>query len=95
MCCTRFCCGISCESELYEQAKECRRIIVDTFNQLFKKYDAIYCPAATGGAPKADKVFDELGDEFLIAENYLAYANFGGYPSITLPIGFDNGFVKY
>lgn len=79
------------EPQLYEHAKECREVIVDKFNQIFKEYDAIYCPAATGGAPKADKVFDELGDEFLIAENYLAYANFGGYPSITLPIGFDNG----
>ena len=29
--------------------------------------------------------------QFLIAKNYLAFANMGGYPSITLPIGFDEG----
>ena len=27
----------------------------------------------------------------MIADNYLAIANFGGQPSLTLPIGFDQG----
>ena len=25
----------------------------------------------------------------MIADNYMAYANMGGFPSITLPIGFE------
>ena len=74
---------------LYKIAKKSRKSIVQSFDKLFEKYDAIYCPAATGPAPFADKVFDELSDEFLIAENYLAFANLGGYPSITVPVGFD------
>ena len=79
------------KGNLYEIAKNKRKNIVDTFNKIFEEYDAIYCLAATGPAPYIDKVFNELSDEFLIAENYLAFANMGGYPSITLPIGFDEG----
>ena len=26
-----------------------------------------------------------------MADNYLAFGNMGGFPSITLPIGFDDG----
>ena len=28
----------------------------------------------------------------MIIENHLGIANFGGFPSISLPIGMDNGF---
>ena len=77
------------DKQLYEKAKACRKVIVEAFNKIFEKYDAIYCPVAEGAAPLATKQYDELSDEFLIAENYLAFANFGGYPSITVPIGFD------
>ena len=32
-----------------------------------------------------------MTSEYLIADNYLAIANFGGFPSINIPIGFENG----
>ena len=32
-----------------------------------------------------------LSDEYLIADNYMAFANMGGFPSISIPLGFDNG----
>lgn len=77
--------------ELFIRAQKCRRLIVNAFNNVLKEYDAIYCPASPSPAPKINEASDTLGDEYLIADNYLAFGNMGGFPSITLPIGFDNG----
>ena len=30
-------------------------------------------------------------DDYLIAENYMAMGNFSGYPSMTVPMGFEDG----
>ena len=77
--------------ELFIRAQKCRRLIVDAFNKVFEKYDAIYCPAAPSVAPLINNASDTLSDEYLIADNFMAFANMGGFPSITLPIGFENG----
>ena len=79
--------------ELFTRAQKCRRLIVNAFNELFKKYDAFYLPASPTIAPsfKANNSLDKLSDEYLIADNFMAIANFGGYPSITLPMGFIDG----
>ena len=47
-------------------------------------------PAAPSTAPLIDGDADRLSDEYMIADNYMAYGNFGGYPSITVPLGFEN-----
>ena len=79
------------QNDFFLRAQKCRRLIVNAFNKIFEKYDAIYCPASSSTAPLIDnKNVDHLSDEYLIAENYLAFGNMGGYPSITLPIGFEN-----
>ena len=77
------------QDELFVRAQRCRRMIVDAFNKVFEKYDAIYCPAAPSIAPLIKGNSDALSDEYLIADNYMAFGNMGGYPSITLPIGFE------
>lgn len=78
------------QKELYLKAKKCRHLIVDAVNNILKDYDCIYLPASPSAAPliQSEKV-DKLSDEYLIADNYLAIGNFGGLPSITLPLGFD------
>lgn len=79
-------------NELFLRAQKCRRLIVNAFNEVFEKYDAIYCPAVADVAPLiSDISHNILNEEFLLADDYLAFANMGGYPSITLPIGFDKG----
>ena len=59
--------------------------------KIFEEYDAIVMPVGSGIAP----LIKDSNDEFKIAEtsaleNYLTIANFGGYPSITIPNGFIN-----
>ena len=77
--------------ELFIRAQKSRRIIVDAFNKVLADYDAIYCPASPTTAPLIEGKSDGLSNEYLIADNYMAFANMGGMPSITLPIGFENG----
>ncbi len=77
------------QDELFVRAQKCRRLIVNAFNKVFENYDCIYCPAAPSIAPLIKGTNNNLSDEYLIADNYLAFANMGGYPSITLPLGFE------
>ena len=77
------------QDELFLRAQKCRRLIVNAFNKIFEKYDAIYCPASPNAAPLVSSDSDVLSDEYLIADNFMAFANMGGFPSITLPLGFD------
>ncbi|MBE6141940.1 MAG: Asp-tRNA(Asn)/Glu-tRNA(Gln) amidotransferase subunit GatA [Erysipelotrichaceae bacterium] len=79
--------------ELFIRAKKSRRMIVDAFNEALKKCDAIYLPASSSVAPYFKDIdnVDKLSDEYLIADNFMAYANFAGLPSITLPLGFIDG----
>lgn len=78
------------QDELFVRAQKCRRLIVNAFNKIFEKYDAIYCLASPTTAPLIGGDYDALSDEYLVADNYMAFANMGGFPSITLPLGFEN-----
>lgn len=79
------------QEKMFLKAKRARKVIVDAFKQIFKKYDFVVLPASPGAAPKIDATVDKLSDEYLLADNYLAFGNFGGFPSMTLPLGFDKG----
>ncbi len=76
------------QEDLFVGAQRCRHLIVDKFSEILKDYDVIYLPASPSCAPKFNDKSDVLSAEYLICDNYLAFANFGGYPSLTLPIGF-------
>lgn len=77
--------------ELFLRAQKCRRLIVEAFNKVLDEYDAIYCPASPSTAPLLKGSSISHSNDLLVADNYLAFANMGGFPSITLPIGFDEG----
>ena len=79
------------QNELFLRAQKCRRLIVNAFNKVFEEYDAIYAPASPSIAPLIKSTKISISDEYLVADNYLAFANLGGFPSITLPIGFSEG----
>ncbi|MDD2505091.1 MAG: amidase family protein [Bacilli bacterium] len=58
-----------------------RALIVNKLNSLFKKYDGMILPSTLEYAPKIN---EEL-PEYLKTEQHLALANFGGFPSISIP----------
>ncbi len=72
---------------LFLRAQKGRRLIVDAFNEVFKQYDVIIVPAAPTVAPRFGEKTNKLSDEYLIADNHMVIGNFGGFPSLTLPIG--------
>lgn len=79
------------QHDLFLRAQKNRRRIVERINSILEDYDFIYAPAAPSVAPRKDAVMDKLGDEFLIADNHMVIANFAGLPSLTVPIGFEDG----
>ncbi|MGL5246291.1 MAG: amidase family protein [Mycoplasmoidaceae bacterium] len=88
----RFIIGSFCTSEdnyndLFLKAKKIRTLVINAINKVFEKNDFIISLGASDIAPlnkdvKEKKVKDKLAD------NYLQIANFGGYPSITIPMGY-------
>jgi aspartyl-tRNA(Asn)/glutamyl-tRNA(Gln) amidotransferase subunit A len=78
------------QEKYYLNACRVRRKIIDTFNELFNNYDGFITLASGKGAPLFDDTSEVLTNKAVL-ENHLAIANFGGYPSITIPNGFVNG----
>ncbi len=77
------------QEKLFLNAGRIRRLIVDKMTTLFKEYDAMILPATGSIAPTFRKEdIDKLSDRYLLLENHMAIANFGGFPSITIPSGF-------
>ena len=72
-------------------AQRVRRLIVDAWNELYKKYDAVILPVGSGPAKHLDGSLDILDENTAALEEHLQVGNFGGFPSITIPDGFvDN-----
>jgi len=79
------------QEKYFLNAKRVRRLIVEKMNDLYKKYDALIMPASGSIAPKiedANNIIKENDPMIEVIENYMCIANFGGYPSITIPNGF-------
>ncbi len=76
---------------LFRRAQKNRRKIVNRLNEILGEYDAIYAPSAPSVAPEFSAASDKLSDEYLIADNHLALGNFGGLPSITVPLMMEDG----
>ena len=79
------------QKDIFLRAQKCRHLIVDRINEILKDNDVIYLPSSSTTAPRFDKQFDKLSDEYLIAENFLSFGNFAGLPSLTLPLGKIDG----
>ncbi len=80
------------QQDIFLRAQRCRNLINKTINSILEDNNVIYLPASPDVAPRFDEeIKDKLSDEYLILDNYLALANFGGQPSISLPLGFKDG----
>ncbi len=79
------------QHDVFVRAQKCRRLIVNRVNEILKDNDVIYLPASPSTAPLFDSDSFNLVHDIQIADNYLAIGNFGGFPSLTLPLGNING----
>ena len=75
------------QEELFLMAKKARARIVGEMNRVLKDYDFVFAPAA----PSFARGFDEPYEAASAIENHLAIGNFGGYPSLSLPLALENG----
>lgn len=73
-----------------KNAMRVRRLLVDTWKDLFKKYDGVILPVGTGPAKHLDSSKDILSKDTAVLDEHLQIGNFGGFPSITIPDGFIN-----
>ena len=78
------------QEELYLNAKRNRNKIVNKAKELLSKGDCFLMPTAPSFAPKFDESLDQLSENYLIADNHLCLANFGGFPSLTLPLALED-----
>ena len=82
--------------ELFNRAQKIRRLIVNKVNEILKDYDAIFAPCSgkvrSAFKESSDNVSDRLDIDQMIIENHLAIGNFAGLPSLTVPVGLDDGF---
>ena len=77
------------QERYFRSAQRGRRMIVDAWKELFKAYDAVLQPAGTGPAKLLSNTEETPGTEML--EHAGLIADFGGFPSITIPDGFVEG----
>ncbi len=78
------------QERYFRNAQRVRRILVDTWKELFKKYDAVILPVGSGPAKSLENIDNTLDEKTTALEEHLQIGNFGGFPSITIPDGFVN-----
>lgn len=76
------------QERYFKNAQKARRLIVDTWKELYKTYDAVLCPVGIGPATKFDDLNRELDGNTSDLDECLQIGNFGGFPSVTIPDGF-------
>ena len=76
------------QERYFKNAQRARRMIVDTWKELYKKYDAVICPVGVGPAKKLDELNKSQDINTMALDEHLQVGNFGGFPSITIPNGF-------
>lgn len=74
----------------FNNAQRVRRLLVDAWKNLYKTHDAVVLPVGTGPAKKLASSQNMLDKKTAPLDEHLQIANFGGFPSITIPNGFIN-----
>lgn len=74
----------------FNNAQRVRRLLVDSWKELFKTYDAVISPVGIGPAKKIEDLNKKYDTNTIALDEQLQIGNFGGFPSITIPNGFVN-----
>ena len=78
------------KDKYFYNAQRVRKLIVNIWKDLFKKYDGVILPVGSGPAKYLDDTMNKDYTNSHILEEHLQVGNFGGFPSITIPNGFIN-----
>ena len=74
-----------------ERAYNFRQKVKNWADKIFHKYDFLLLPSPNSEAPKVEhSTFFFIGSEVHWSDNLLLLASLGGFPSLSLPIGFVN-----
>jgi len=76
------------QDRYFKNAQKARRLIVDTWKELYKTYDAVLSPVGIGPAKKIDDLDLKHDTNTIALDEHLQVGNFGGFPSISIPNGF-------
>ncbi len=80
------------QEKYFLNAKRVRNMLVTLFDSFFKEYDALIMPIGNGYIEKINEDYKTKDDLEAALEDNLIIGNFGGYPSITLPVGLVNNY---
>lgn len=79
------------QEKLFLNACRIRRLVVEKMNSLFEKYDGLILPVCPIAPLLNESNSEKITNTNYALDNHLVIGNFGGYPSITIPMGFvDN-----
>jgi aspartyl-tRNA(Asn)/glutamyl-tRNA(Gln) amidotransferase subunit A len=79
------------QDEMFTRAQKARRLIVDRVNAFFDGIDYLVMPAAFSLPKKITELSTAWSTKPDFLDNILTIGNFGGYPSLTVPMGFEDG----
>lgn len=79
------------QHDLFQRAQKARRVIVNKLNEMFTQYDYFILPASPSIPKHLNGISSKWDSKPEFADNHLALANFGGMPSLTLPMGLEQG----
>lgn len=71
--------------DVFVKSKKIRKIIVDKTEEILKDIDFVVMPSSSTDAPTIKDLESKKYKDTLV-DDYLQIANFGGYPSITIPM---------
>jgi aspartyl-tRNA(Asn)/glutamyl-tRNA(Gln) amidotransferase subunit A len=79
------------QEEMFNRAQKARRLIVNAMNDFFDSIDYLIQPASFSIPKKIDELSTAWSTNPDYLDNILSIGNFGGFPSLTLPLCFSEG----
>lgn len=71
----------------YKKAQKVRRLLIEDFKRVYQRCDAIIIPTSPTTAFELNAIKDPL--QMYLQDVYTIFANLGGFPAISIPIGYD------